>query len=235
MKKTKIAALIAMAGIALTFTACGTNHKPEETTEAKTETSSETTQATSATTVAKKMTSEFTVGEIGESSYKNTFFDVAFDAPDGWLVANKDQLAQISHLTSDNISDSAVKEALESGQTRTLFFAQESSGNNNLNLVSSKSANGTEVGANEIVDNLVPQLKPMYESQGYSDLTITKESVKFTGTDTPAIKIVGKYNGKDIYQTQVVIVNGSYQGILTATSFGNDGNQGLLDLIKSAN
>lgn len=232
MKKIKIATLSAITGIAITFTACGANNKSEAGGNAKTENATET---TTKATVVSKMTGEFTLGETGDSSYKNTFYDVSFEAPDGWEIADTARRAKIDDITSEELTYDSVKAAIDSGKTRTLFFAEESSGNNNIMISANKRSDAKEVTAEKIIDSALPNLKATYEKQGYSDVNVTKESVKFKGLDTPAVKIVGKYNGKNVYHTQVLVVKGSYDGLITATSSEKDENQRILNLIKPAN
>lgn len=235
MKKLKLTAFIAMVGMAATLTACGSKGGGTvETTKAGETTASEVKE----TTKSKKTDPgiEFTIGETGSTSYSNKFFDVAFEASGDWYVASKDQLAQLTKVKAEAINDKDIKASLESGKTSTLFFAQESTGNNKVNLVSGKTANGVSgITSEQLINSLVPSLKKTYESQGYSNTTITKEKVKFLGEDVQAIRVKGQYRGRDIYNTQVVIINKNYYGILNATSFEKDENQKILDMIKAAN
>ena len=187
------------------------------------------TSNSAATEATENNDANFNVGKTEGSKYANDFFGISFNAPEEWRLLNEEQLGLINNNIKDVLTADEAKTAIENGKTSVIMYAVSKDSKQNASLTVEKHEinNTQDVDLDSFLDKAITSLKNNLPGQGFSDLSVEKATVSFCGTDTPALKIKGKYGAegkdiRDIYETQIYMFNGSYSGCITTSSFDED-------------
>ena len=208
MKKYVIPAVIALAITGVTLTGCG-----------KKENQTDTHQATEKLSIK---------GSVAGANYKNDYFKVSFQAPEGWKLYdfnNEADRKEVEKISGNTNSDTTFID----------MYAQK--GNNNVSVVVYKAdaIGGFSVTSDFLVDDLIKSLKSDLSKTGLENPQVEKTKVTFAGKEVSAVKQVGKYNGMNIYSTQCLFPKDSYVESITVTCVDSDFAQDIFNSFNELN
>ena len=220
-KRLLIPSILALGFSAFSFTGCSLMDTPQGMSTEET------------TTTLEDVDKDFSIGTRDGKTYTNDFFGLKLTVADDWTLLDENEIAKITSTVQDNISDEAIKESINSGDTRFIMYAMKNDKSQNVNITVQKLPYRTESAdfdLNAYVDSSVEQTKELLPQNGFEDLTVEKANITFLSEEVPAIKIKAKYKGNDVYETQVYRSKGSYMSSITATSTGEDNTQNSLNV-----
>lgn len=206
------------AALALLFTlcACGSTESNAPSTTESTEPS--TTQSSQPTG------QEISLGTVTGSRYENDSIGLACEPGSGWYIYSKDEIAQLSGLVKENVSDEDLLKLMENNGTVIVFYAAKDDGANSVNITVTNTGNQLEgvVTEEQLLDATLPQIEQAYPSLGYDDLEIGTDTVTFAGTSHPCIVVSATVNGAQLYQRQVFLLKGTCSVCVTSSSYFTD-------------
>ena len=141
---------------------------------------------------------------------------------------------RIERKNNDVLSDTAVSEAVESSQSVAVFFAMDTTTNNNINITVSKN-DMFALSEENFVALMVPQMKPILEQSGFENVTCTEAEFEFAGQTHTGVDISATVQGATVYERQVYLTVDSCIYVVTATSYEEGGAQPMLDIFTALN
>lgn len=219
-KSLLIPSILALGFSAFSFTGCSLMDTPQG-------------MATEATTVLEDVDKDFSIGTRQDKTYTNEFFGLKLTVADKWSLLDENEIANVTSSVQKNISDEEIKSSINSGDTRFIMYAMNANKTQNVNITVQKlpyQTGAADFDINEYVEKSVEQTKELLPQNGFDDLNVEKVNITFLSEEVPAIKIKAKYNGNDIYETQVYRFKGSYMASITSTSVGKDNTQNSLNV-----
>ncbi len=188
------------------------------------------------TTAVEDVDKDFDLGTTQDKTYTNDFFGLSVTVAGDWKLLSESEISSITSNVQSNISDQAIKDAIDAGETQFIMYANKEDKTENVNVTVQKLPYSTSADAgfdiNKYVDSSVEQSKELLPKNGFEELDVQKTTVTFLAEDVPAIRIKAKYKGNDIYETQVYSFKGSYVASITATSSGSDNTLNSLGVFK---
>ena len=243
--KKKILAVIMTMTMVMSLAACGKSAETvetveataEESVEAAAEASVEETEAT-AEESTEEAEGEFSVGTVEGNTYVNDYFGVKLNLLDGYTFVDDEELAQITGMTADILSDNkAAAKAIEDGSATIVAYAADSTGLCNVNVTAQSNASL----ANAILDEeavlvaSVDQAKSALEAQGISNITYDVVEKEVAGENHKVLKMNGEYNGIEFHNEMVNLQKGDYMLAFAATSFNGDSTNAMIDAVEALN
>lgn len=182
----------------------------------------------------------FAAGTTDGQSYIQEFFGIRLDLDDSWTFASESELAELNKAAVDSISSDEVRKSLEEGNSYMDMYAENADTlqniNSNITRFSLTEALLFRTGSNIVLEGALPTVKSELEGLGYTNVSAECSETLFLGKSTPCINTsayIETGNGDvPMYQKQVYITEGSYLFCITTTSFFEDTNQDIIDLIK---
>lgn len=215
----------------------------EETKEA-----ADTEEAEAEAEVAAEAEEELEIGTTTSTSYTNEFFDIKLELDDAeWYFATEEEIAQVNatiqEMAAQNASDTelgdAIAGALEDGATYQDMLVYYADGSANMNVTIGKLTFMEAVSAKrgDFIDQMIAtggeELTNTYESvYGMEDVTVEAGETVFCGETVPCMITKAKAQGMQIYMKQVYIVKGTYNAILTATTYLEDYTDDMIALFE---
>jgi hypothetical protein len=178
------------------------------------------------------------LGTTSGSGYSNGLFHLNFSAPQGWILANQDQLVTLNQgLSSDQFLTS-----IESGVPVCVFYAQDTSGMEVTNIVVQNGKPFLEPSFTELTQDdartILEEAKTVssssLESLGATVTSASVNTVTCMGQTFYSLDILFNYAGYSGTQKQICIPSGTYIAMLTARSVSGDNTQATFDRFLSA-
>ncbi len=243
--KKKILAVIMTMTMVMSLAACGKSAETAETVEATAEESVEATAEASveeAEATAEESTEEaegeFSVGTVEGNTYVNDYFGVKLNLLDGYTFVDDEELAQITGMTADVLSDNkAAAKAIEDGSATIVAYAADSTGLCNVNVTAQSNASL----ANAILDEeavlvaSVDQAKSALEAQGISNITYEIVDRTVAGENHKVLKMHGDYSGVEFNNEMVNLQKGDFMLAFAATCFNGDTTDEIIDGVEALN
>ena len=209
MKHLKpILALVAALVLLFTLCACGSseNTKP------------------SSTDSTKPTEQDLSLGTVTGGRYENDFVGLACEPGSDWYIYSRDEIAQVSGLVKENVTDEDILKQIENNGTAIVFYAAKDDGATSVNITVTNTGRQLEgaISEDEMMELTLPQIEQTYPSLGYEDLKVSSETVTFAGTTHPCLVISATANGMQIYQRQVLLLKGSCSVWVTSSSYFTD-------------
>lgn len=115
-----------------------------------------------------------------------------------------------------------------------MFFAMDTTTNNNINITVSKN-DMFALSEENFVALMVPQMKPLLEQSGFENVTCTEAEFEFAGQTHTGIDITATVQGMTVYERQVYLMADSCMYVVTATAYEENGAQAMLDTFTALN
>lgn len=162
------------------------------------------------------------VGTISGNTYTNEALGYGCTL-EGWVYATQDQIAELFNITLDS-TDEEFSEQLQNADTYMDMYAQREDNllNVNVNFENLSSVYAEDLTEQEYVDLSLPQAKAAMEQMQLTNVQMEQTTVVLDGTEHPGIVTTGEYNGVQVFQRQACVKCGTYMGIITVTSYGED-------------
>ena len=219
-KRLLVPSIVALGFSAFSFTGCSLMDTPQG-------------MSPETTATLEDVDKDFSIGTRDGKTYTNDFFGLKLTVADDWTLLDENEIAKITSTVQDNIGDEAIKESINSGDTRFIMYAMKNDKSQNVNITVQKlpyQTEATDFDINSYVEKSIEQVKELLPQNGFEDLNVEKVNITFLSEEVPAIKIKAKYKGNDVYETQVYRSKGSYMSSITATSTGEDNTQNSLNV-----
>ena len=161
------------------------------------------------------------IGSIIDRVYKNTHFGISCTLNHDWTIATKEEIAQISGLTTDLLTDENLANQLKNSGIIYDLYASASEGLVTLNITLENLGllYGLTLSEQDYVDMSIGQLPTALESMGFTDVTAESITLTFAGEEHAAIRLHAVYQGIDFYETLVCVKSGTYMACITAASY----------------
>ena len=219
-----------------TSEAASTEAAAEDSAEAEgsEEVATETGEATEATEAAED--EGLTLGHSESNSYESTFLGLGCKFDSNWTFMTDEQIRANSDLTAELIDDQAYTDALKEGSVITDMMVQNATTASSVSITIEKlQVTMKGVVEEDYVDAVMPQMGSTLESAGFSNVQIEKVTVNFLGEDRVALKINSTVNGIAVNQLQIPIKKGSYIACITASAFGDNTVDEMIDAFYTLN
>ena len=177
----------------------------------------------------------FGTGTLNGNTYESEFFGFRIELDDSWEFEDRDSLNTISS-SIDEIATDEIKEALDSGVAYIDMLAQNTTTYENINVAITKlpvnEALMFQVQLDSYMQNFMDTVRTELDAMGFMDIEMQLNQIEFAGKTVPSLKIKSypeMYEGElAVYQTQIMIVNGSYMCNVGCTSYNEDTTDDLL-------
>ena len=228
--------------LVLSLCACGNagsdTQKEEDTQNSTEEPTSESTTEESSTEEPTENTTEepteddsaVSFGTVSGNTYENTFIGLSCTLDDSWYILSREEVAALSGITSELITDEDLKQLMSTVGAVTDFYAMKDDGLTTVNITITDL--GISVGSSSeqaVVEAMLPTLENAYVSMGYSNLELTTETAEFAGSSHPCIVVSAEFNGAQIFQRQVFLLVDHYSVTVTSTTYQEDGTTDVFD------
>lgn len=169
---------------------------------------------------------DYSIGIIRDGLYTSSFFDLKFINPENWTMTSSEDLKKLGEAAGDSDRSSLALQSVSRQKDANITVRIT-----NLGLDTRTRSQS------DIIDSIYSSLEKNKKSgrSVYSDMTLNKVEVDFLGEKVPALKMHGKIGAKDIYQTQVVLLKGSYYAHIISTATSEDSSVKNLGSFASIN
>lgn len=173
-------------------------------------------------------TVEELLGTTEDGVYTNEFLGIGCQLPADWTYYSEEEIMELNRtvleVLSDLDSDTYDPEALED-QELTDMFATGPNGADNVNVAISKlnMIAALALSEEDIAEAAEENILGMYEQMGVTGCTSEMSVYSALGEDHPLLRIMMPLDDQvTMYQTAVIVKKGTYYGIITVTSPGED-------------
>lgn len=164
-----------------------------------------------------------TMGHSDNNSYESTFLGIGCKFDSDWTFLTDEQIQANNHLTAELIDNNAISKALENGSVLTDMTVQNTLNGSNVCIAIEKIPSVMKSTTEEqYIDIVITKIVGTMESAGFSNVTTEKFTTTFLGSDHIALKITSTISDTAVTQVQIPIKKGDYMACLTASAFGND-------------
>ena len=161
---------------------------------------------------------EFTVGEIAENTYENSYFNVKISLPKNFKF-------------DTSIDTEAVKKSIEEGENEIVVRASSNDGGGfGIEIMKLSKVLADYCSEEDLLPSNTDDLTSEFEKMGFSDITYNNENVDFVGGKHPSLNISGKANGLTFKEQLIYYKKGQYIAAFTVAGVGDD----ALNILKSA-
>ncbi len=173
----------------------------ENETETETETEEITETQTESQTETEIASSDMARGTVDKNVYKNTFFDIEFSIPEGWMTASQEELTYLEK-ESDIETGSSDDPNADGKMTFYDFMASDpGSGDNVIMGFDDLYVGGFDASALEYINQVKEKAPDAYKSMGNVDVSVTEPEIKKLGDkDYQFIKVSVKVDDQELLQ-----------------------------------
>lgn len=165
--------------------------------------------------------------------YENAWLGLACGLNEDWYIYSEEEMAQTAGLTAEQYEGTAYEEMLKKSDMFYDFFAARTDGTANISVNFSYTGTVISVDMDKYLEMLIPQLKSAVEAGGMSDVTITKNTVTFAGSERTGLLLHAKTQGMDYYAQQLYFFVGPRVATLNLGTFLEDNTAELLELFEA--
>ena len=176
-------------------------------------------------------------GTVEGNTYTSDYLGIRLTADGDWVIADEEQLAELSGMVLDSFTDKDVKAQLEKGgNVMDLYVLNQVDGSSvNVTLQKLGLFNGGMMNEDAYADANLKQLPDVLASSGITVDKIEKTKVTFAGQERVALTLEGTVQGYPLYETMVLIKVSSYISCITAASYFEDSTPDLLAMFEPLN
>ena len=161
---------------------------------------------------------EFTIGEIVENTYENSYFNVKISLPKNFKF-------------DTSIDTEVVKKSIEEGENEIVVRASSNDGGGfGIEIMKLSKVLADYCSEEDLLPSNTDDLTSEFEKMGFSDITYNNENVDFVGGKHPSLNISGKANGLTFKEQLIYYKKGQYIAAFTVAGIGDD----VLNILKSA-
>ena len=190
------------------------------------------------TTVQAPASSADVLGTTAGTSYSNGLFGFRFDVPNGWILANQDQLVSLN----EGIGADQFVSGIEAGQPVCVAYAQSADGMEVMNVVAMNGASSMDPSKGSlnqedvraILNQAMSVSSSSLESLGATVTGASVNTVSCMGQTCYSLDITFDYAGYSGTQKQIGIPAGTYFAMITVRSVNGDNTQAMLDMFSAA-
>jgi len=240
MKRKLIVLLVLLMTATVFMAGCGSKEEPVKPAEEAGEEQEDAQEEAQSESEGQEATvSEDVVGVLSEGGYTNEFFGVQYEAPEGWYVYAREEVAELMGIVSSSIDDDSIKEMYESdGYIMDLYavnVAQSTQTYDNVNITIQDIGKiyGLIYNEKQIAEASLESVKQSLEAQGVTDIVTELGEMDFMGKPCVYMTINSKAGDILMFQKQVYLKNGSGMACITATTFNEDRTDEILASFKA--
>jgi hypothetical protein len=151
-----------------------------------------------------------------------------------WVIADDEQLAQLSGLVKESFTDEEIRDQIEKGGSVTDLYALNQADGSSLNITIQKLSlvSGMLVTEDAYAEANLKQLPDALASASITVDKLEKTKVTFVGEEHVALALEGTIQDVPLYETLVMVKTGSYIACITAATFFEDTTADLLDMFQ---
>ena len=229
MKAKRIIAVLLLATLCFTMTACATGSSVDVLGVTYPTTPLDTASGGSAA----QSDDAIAAGEV----YRNEYFKFTCNLSDEWYVLNTDELSQMLGITYEALGDGTagklVQSAFENGSTQMDFYAVMASGGETINVVLSKSKLVELVLPDQLLLKAsVPLLTTGLKDMGATNISSDTKQLTFLGDQRFALFVQADYQGMAMYETIFLIREGGYLASITITNINGEPTDDYVDYFQ---
>lgn len=174
------------------------------------------------------------LGEYNGNSYRNDFLNLKCDFPDSWVLASKEELAQISNLTASIMDDEEFAEAIKNSGTVFALYAinAESGSTLNICLENLGLVYGAVLSEQAYAEAAIEKLPEGLASAGMTDIETEIGTIQFLGKEHTCIRVSGTIQEMAFYELLVCQKVGRYVALTTVCTYLVDNTEDVLTLFR---
>ncbi|MEN6634361.1 MAG: hypothetical protein ABFC56_00745 [Clostridiaceae bacterium] len=232
MKAKRMIAVLLLATLCFTMTACATGSSADVLGVTYPTTPLDTASGGSAA----QSDDAIAAGEV----YRNEYFNFTCNLSDEWYVLNADEVDQVIGTARDAMGEGdasdVIKKSLDDGTSTMDFYAVSGSGTQTINIVLGK---GTLLQRflteKQLLEASIPLLSAGLENMGAKNITYTNETVTVLGKEHAATFVSAEYQGVSLGERIFLILKGSYLSTITITDMAGNSTDDALAYFQSIN
>ena len=189
------------------------------------------------TTVPSPAPSADVLGTTAGTSYSNGLFGFNFNAPNGWILANQDQLVTLN----EGIGADQFISNIEAGEPVCVAYAQSADGMEVMNVVAMNGAASMDPSMESLSQEDVKTI--LNQAMNVSSSSLESLGATVTGAAINTVSCMGQtcysldisfdYAGYSGTQKQIGIPAGTYFAMITVRSVNGDNTQAMLDMFSA--
>lgn len=173
-------------------------------------------------------------GTVEGNTYTSESLGVVLKLDDTWDIADDAQIAELSGIVTDSLDNEKIREQMENGSVVYDLYAANKDGSSiNITIQKLNLMGSALVTEDAFAEANIKQLPDTLAAAGIKVSNIEKTTVKFAGQDHLALKLSGEVQGLPLYETMVLVKNGSYIFVITNAAFLEDTTPNLVALFKA--
>ena len=175
-----------------------------------------------------------TLGHSDASSYESTFLGIGCKFDSNWTFMTDEQIQENNKAAAELINNKTVSNALEDGTVLTDMMVQNSAtGSNVIVAIEKIHTSMKNITEEQYVDFVATQLVATLEASGFSNVSTEKITTTFLGSDHVALKITSTVSSTTVNQIQIPVKKGEYMACITASAFGDNTVDEMVDAFYS--
>ena len=186
--------------------------------------------------------SAFGIGDVSGNVYKNAFFGVMCELPDGWEVYDEEQISEMTAAVQDMFSDTeAVQKALDDGGSFYDLYTASEETLQQINVVLGKMPIAEQLaikagGVETVMEAAISQMGEALAGTPMEDAEIELKYVEFMGETLPCMEWYVEQETEagpiPTYRKQFILSGGSYNMTITCTSYLEDTTDEMLEMFS---
>lgn len=175
-----------------------------------------------------------TLGHSDSNSYESTFLGIGCKFDSDWTFMTDEQIQENNKFAAELINNKTVSNALEDGTVLTDMMVQNVTTGSNVSVAIEKLQSlAKNVTEDQYVDAVSAQLVSTLEASGFSNVNAEKITTTFLGSDHVALKITSTVSNTTVNQVQIPVKKGEYMACITASAFGDNTVDEMVDAFYS--
>ena len=174
-------------------------------------------------------------GTVDGDTYTSEFLGLKLTVDEDWVIADDEQLAELSGVVKESFTDEEIRDQIEKGGSVTDLYALNQADGSSLNITIQKLSlvSGMLVTEDAYAEANLKQLPDALASASITVDKLEKTKVTFVGEEHVALALEGTIQDVPLYETLVMVKTGSYIACITAATFFEDTTADLLDMFQA--
>lgn len=229
----RILTLLLALSLMLSLAACTPARKPTETEASKTGAPETEAPETEAPETENAGSAEIR-GTVQNGVYENRLLNLRIACPEGWIIYDDQQIAQVNNITADVMKDSDVGELIgKNGQFMDLMAVSGTGGSINL-IIQPKQALLDAYSDLQVFALSKETFKAQFKASGFEITEYEPVTMQVGGEERTVLHIIMSGNGVDMDEYQIWYRNNdTYMGVLTLAITDGSDPQPILEGISS--
>ena len=166
---------------------------------------------------------EFSIGNVGNSTYTNSFLGLSCTLPAEWVFYTDEQMREMNNIMEDTLDEDVAEQLKNATIVYDMFATVANEGNSiNVNMEKFSALQMATLNVKTVLESQIDTIISTYENMGYTNVRVVYEKVTVDGKEFDGLRLSGQIQGIDFYANVFAFTKGNYMANISIFSLLTD-------------